>query len=1021
MRKVRRTLALCLCVAFLWQPSYTAGAYFEAPLPDLPIPAETPTAQDPTVAPPADPTDAPATPEVPEQTDTPAPTEPQLPSQTPLHTEAPTATPSQTETPTSAPSQTEAPTNAHEFADFTQGYAIVLYGTSLRTKAHDRKISYEILPLAAGELVLVKDRTAYVPARDEEIDEDEDIPDWFLVTARDSQGMQVEGLVCGTDLFPLTEEETESLFETWAQEALLPEHGPAAEDGIPCVAGVFMPPPTEEPEQGDATAAPEPTPTIESTPDPTDEPTTAPTTPTDPSATPEPTETPESDLLPTETPTAPAEPDQMGQSLLRAQGLISEGESFQLMAPMLARQASITLDPDLTDPERPEVEVRYNAVTPPALPQVATLVIHAQDSALNSATEIVSGIRLVTATGPDAKVRPCTYDMSLDAFILSVYANGLYQIDVMDVAGHSAPPVTAVVSGLDTATTQDDTPPDIGALTFSPLPPEWADAVELSFEVTDTESGVGEVWLEDARGLRSMGEAQSGDTYAIFVYVNQDYMLYAQDRAGNKTAGVPVTITHAKADDTYAPTIGSFSFDPPPRDDGVNEVMVEAWATVVDLPRPGVTPPERASGVALVEVARVSGEDANGDLIYQVFDVCSPRGQSGETYSYTFMEDGWYAFVATDNVGKVSVSDFDIGYIGDVKPRAINPDWYLKPRDDDMDGLFTQTEFRLDLNPANRDTNDDGLWDGLSVRLGLSANDKNTAPEASVFTRSGSTDMLDKLVRDGRLIAPIVEKNPQNYRADVQRKWKQSATTVSWMAPDSNQLVCINSNSVFTARMSHGGQVEVRDALSLYALDMRSLGKGGERTLTTCGDGSLALLYDTDGYGGSLRKDAYLIDTARMQAYRVPNTRGARDVAISEDGNYLAIWYDARLVRVTLSTGEVYQCDDAKRCGNIEMISFLPDGRLVTRVTLLGYSALTPAGGREIGEVKQLPRITQRQSLKALTVYDRDYVPVKIDLQLLLRDTGLFVSGENPKDKTQRNLTGEALAQRATMTVRAAR
>ncbi len=1038
-------------------------------MPDLPEILETAEPSVPTDEPTIDPTDVPTTPEPPEPTDaptqpaTPPPAKTPRPTKEPPQTLAPTKTPRPTTAPTSAPTDVPAsaptdapvqtplsdPTNAHEFADFTQGYAFALTGTALRTKAHDRRTSYEILPIAAEELVLVTGRTAYVPARDEEIDEDEDIPDWFAVSVRDSSGMLVEGMVCGTDLFPLTEEETEGLLAAWAQEVLLPEHSSSVEDGIPCVSGVFAPPPPEEPEES---AQPVPAEPVEpsdapaDTPEPTLEPITETVepsetplaeppsieaeSPTAPAWTPTPvpessaSESPETEPVEsavTAEPTAAPSPDPVDQSLLHAQRLISEGENFLMMAPILAQQAVIKLADDHTLPEILGIEVRYNAATPPALPQIAMLAIRAQDSELNNATETVSGIRLVTGTGPDAKVRPCTYDVSQDAFVLAVYVNGLYQVTVTDVQGNVAT-ATAVVSGLDGGATQDDTPPVIGAITMSPPAPEWADAAELSFAVTDLESGVGEVWLEDAGGLRIMGELQSGDTYAIQVFENATYTLYAQDRAGNRTdPAVPVTITHVKNPDTYPPTIGSFTFDPPPRDDGVNEVMVEVWATITDLPRPDAKPPERASGVAKVEIARVTGEDDTGNLTYEAFDVCPLRDMSGDTFTYAFFEDGWYAFVATDHMGNVSLSDFEIGYIGEVQPKRINPDWYLKPRDDDMDGLYTQTEFRLDLNPANRDTNDDGLWDGLSVRLGLSANDKNTAPEASVLTRSGSADMLEKLVKDGRLLAPIAEKNPQAYRGDVQRRWKQSSTTVAWMAADSNQMVCINSNAVFTARMSLGGKVEVSDALSLYALEMRSLGKGGERTLTTCGDGSLALLYDTDGYGGALRKDAYLIDTARMQAYRVPNTHGARDVAISSDGNFLAIWYDARLVRITLSTGDVFQCDDAKRCGNIEMISFLPDGRLVTRVTALGYSALTPAGTREIGEVKHLPRITQRQSIKAITVYDRDYVPMKIDLQLLLRDTGLFVGGENPKDKIQRNLTGEALAQRATMTLRAAR
>jgi len=853
-----------------------------------------------------------------------------------------------------------------DHASFSSGYALMGSGGEMRLYPHGRASSHAVLRLAPGEMVLVTGRAAYqATAQERRVQQvsGEAFEDWFALRVRDADGRIVEGYVPGPLVQPMSAEEIEDILKA--------ENSPL-KDGVPQVSGAWLPPPT-------------------GTKPPSEE--TSPPSEEAPSPTPEPEET----FIPESEEEEEGEEDEppLPEALARALTLLAENETFVQDAPAQAQALAAAL----FIPEIKEIEVTYGQSGSPAVPYAQLSI---------SAVVSDDGEVYVVGPAPSIEQRYCTYDPLLDRYVLTVYAAGDYTVHAQGVAE----PVT-VAPQLTLGSMRDTHPPTIGAHTLWPeigavAVSVWAED-ELGAAPNETASGVGEVWLERAPfdGSRILlTQIPQTDEFVGEVYQNGEYYIFAKDKAGNKT--VSNRLHSFDIQDTAPPVIGGVTVDPP--DDGKSLApMVEVSASVTD--KLGARGDNWASGVAMVEIGLYYGQ--NAQRIPQAVDVQPMYPNGGNKYLAYLMENGAYVIIATDFAGNQAFHRLDIAHIGEEMPRMRDPNWEFRPVDDDGDGLFTQTEYRLGIDPFNRDTGGDGLWDGLCVRMGLDARGYNPAPQPSVFSRAKDTSMLDNLVASGWLSAAVSEDHPGVYRLRTAQEWRRHRNSVAWMHPQGNTLLGINNRALFTVVIPRTENVEIQRALALARLGYGPLNSGIRRTIEPCADGSLALLFDRGAEGGSLIQDAFLIDTQRMYAYRIPHTVGARGLAISGDGAFIALWRADALERVDLRTGEVLRIDDPQRCGRIEMLRFLPDNRLVTRVNSIGYSALAANGTFEVGDSAALPCLTQYQDLTGLTVYDRNKIPFRINLELLLRNTGLYVQGETAKEDAIRVLSPRNVYERA--------
>ena len=939
------------------------------------------------------------------------------------------------------------PANAAQDAAFAQGYAMLLGSAQARRHAHTREAAYPVLSLAQGEIVWVASRAAYAATQKEKAS-GEAYADWFLVQAYDAEGTWVQGWVSGESLRPLTPEETDGLLSGWPEDTW-----PALREEIPCVAGLALPPPsptepgaqgeqnppaTDEAQDAEGDDAPkEDAPSEEGAADDSDAsalpgganeddaPETLPAQDADGDT--DHDEEGGADADAGDGENAPYTDEQLAaqlaaeeaaaleqalaEQLALATQLIAEGEDFfenaDALARALAMQRDMPMPDDVCAPVIGSIGIVY-ALEPPVTS--AQLIIPVEDLPdPDDPDALVSGVREVAVQNPSGQTKVCSYVDALRAYVLTVYADGLYDVWATDAAGNTAQAQVQVQNLMQGQAGADVTPPELGEPLLTP-PQEWAEEVALAIAATDASasprepaSGVGDVWLYAPDGTRTLcGYDVEAGQYTNILYVNGTYQVIAFDMAGNDAEQV-FTVSYILDMDTYPPTIGGVSVDPPFDDKKpMLSPMVELTIYAADDPRPNSH--ERASGMQDVFIARYYGEDPDTqEPLLDTPEYCFPMDEG--VYAYYFEENGEYMVLAVDMAGNVAMKRVDMGHVGNEKPRRRDPEWasILRPVDEDGDGLYTQTEYRLGLDPMQRDTRGDGLWDGLSLRLGL---DGLHAPRTvSVLAQAQDTAPLDALVAGGQLLDPVTEHAPRNARRQTQEQWDKLRTTVVWMDPLGNAMLCVNNRTLFMASIPRSERVQVEGTLSLELLAMGSVNNDIARTVDVTPDGSMALLYDREGDGGTLRQDAYLVDTARMQAYRIPDTRGARGVALSDDGTYLAIWYENALVRIHTQTGDIWRCDDANRCGRIEMLAFLSDNSLVTRVTTIGYNALLPDGTRQVGDPRALPCLTQRQSLESMTLYDRSMSAIDVPIQLLLRATGLYLSGEPEKEKPIRNLS----------------
>ncbi len=965
-------------------------------------------------------------------------------------------------------SATDAPRNAQEDSSFSRGYVVALSGGEARFRAHTRKSSPPVIRIGAGELLLVTGRVKYQATRKERKEAEKSgqvFDDWFAVRVRDAQGQIVEGYLPGRMLQPMTAEETKEMREQWeeaAEEARKKDSEaefPQLADGIPVVGGSYLPPPKDE-----DTDSPEdteqPTPVITEAPADTDQPSADPAEPT-PGASQEPGEgigvgestdgepgegasgdtaevpgegedadspdpadptdpnepvDPEAPLNPEEPldPEAPLDPVQ--EALLRAETLIAENEGFfEATQALMEAMGDEGPGEDVYAPTIGGVQISYALETPVLSARLLVNAFDEQDPV--NPTNLIAGIARVYVECPDSVSRNCTYDSAAQRYVLTVYRGGTYIVHVIDAAGNeSTRTVTVDTSVLDGANETDSIPPEIGTITQTPSDKKDI-VIAISAQPVDNAapgevaSGVAEAWLEitiegELVRIPCAVNPENPLEYIGQVYENGTYTLCVQDAAGN-VAQQSVVVTNILPLDTYAPKIESIIVDPP--DDGEHLVPgVSVYVAARDKRKPNTE--ERVTGVAKVEIGFYYGLDAAGNI--KAVDLVEMYPTEPNNFAAYIEENGAYVIVATDNAGNVRMQELNITHIGEEKPRKRDPNWEFRPIDDDGDGLYTQTEYRLGSNPANRDTSGDGLWDGLCVRLGLDVGGLNAAPKPSVLSQAKDASMLDALVAAGTLDAPLSEARPGVFRHRFSQDWRKQRNHVVWMHPQSNTLLALNNTALFAAQVPRSEQVDIERALSLELL-----GYGGAgslfRTLAPCADGSLVLLYDRKVEGGPLTKDAYLIDTQRMAAYRVPDTKDARGLALSDDGGVLAVWRTGSLERIDLRTGKVLRIDDAERCARIEMLNFLPDNRLVTRVNSIGYSAVQADGSPEVGSASAMPCLTQFQDLTGLTVFDRNMTPLRVNLELYLGSSGLFLKGEAPEAETVRNLSPRALYERS--------
>lgn len=627
---------------------------------------------------------------------------------------------------------------------------------------------------------------------------------------------------------------------------------------------------------------------------------------------------------------------------------------------------------------------------------------------------------MAAGAAPGAE-RYCSYDATIGCYVLTLYTAGDYTVYVRDLSepvGPDNPTSTPVyVAPQLTLSNAQDTqaPTPIG----EPALLREVSLVAVSVQVEDalgagpneTISGVTEVWLErqPPDGTRILLQPVLGtDEYEGEVYQNGTYYVFAKDRAGNQSKP---QIRSFEIRDETPPVIKGYELDPP--DDRNGLVPMVEVAAAVEEAEPSLGD-NWVSGLATVEIGFFYGYEAQDipktvDLIEMIPD------EDGRYMAY-LEENGIYVIVATDYAGNRAFEYLTIEHIGVEKLRKRDPNWAFRPVDDDGDGLYTQTEYRLGIDPFRRDTGGDGLWDGLCVRLGLDVRSRNGQPTSSVLNVTQDASLLDPLVASGWLEAPVGEDYPGEYRYRVDKEWRAIQNNVVWMHPQGNTLLGINNRALFAAAIPRTEKVEIERAISLERLGYGFRNDKIFRTVEPCADGNLALLFERGKQDGPLLQDAYLIDTLHMQAYRIPDTRGALGLAISDDGAHVAVWRGGALELADLRSGKVLRIDDPERCARIEMLRFLPDNRLVTRVNSIGYSAMHVDGRYEVGDSAALPCLLQRQDLTGLTVYDRNKLSLRVDIQLLLRASGVFVQGEPSEADAIRCLSPRNLLERLART-----
>ncbi len=361
---------------------------------------------------------------------------------------------------------------------------------------------------------------------------------------------------------------------------------------------------------------------------------------------------------------------------------------------------------------------------------------------------------------------------------------------------------------------------------------------------------------------------------------------------------------------------------------------------------------------------------------------------------------------------------------------------YVKPKDDDLDGLYSRTEYRLGLDPQRRDSLGDGYWDGLRLYLGeaiipdaaseratgatpapaLTSTPKETpAPELSatpdvtqtpeptpeptasaVLEQAPDAAMLGLSVEAGLLSSPVSDPDPKRFASDFQKKWTSGGTAFIGHIDHKNlRMTLLNNRAVFAGKIGSGEQLVIDSAISLSSMGLGGKNYHSLRAFDVTRDGRMVLLYDRAEREAALTDDARLIDLVGMKAYRVLGTKNALNIALSPDGRYIAIQTKENLIRLDLSTGERFVEADPDRMERVDMLSFTAENLLITRVTSMGCTALAPDGTWTLAAADGI--FVRSRDVNGITVYDKDQQLLEINMQVYYQTTGLYIKGEDKK------------------------
>lgn len=326
---------------------------------------------------------------------------------------------------------------------------------------------------------------------------------------------------------------------------------------------------------------------------------------------------------------------------------------------------------------------------------------------------------------------------------------------------------------------------------------------------------------------------------------------------------------------------------------------------------------------------------------------------------------------------------------------------YVTPKDDDRDGLFSRTEYRLGLNPNMRDSRGEGEGDFLSIYLQGRLGKEGTK---TLFNLT-DLDNAEASIRTDLLGEPFTASNHEWALNKMRKNWTSGGPAlIGCLDRATTRMVCINNYGVFVGSFQEGRKLQIENSLHLTTIDYPAANKHRfARCFDTTADGKIALLYDrvitedSGRGGGLLRANAMLIDTATMNAFPIENTEGARDVALSLDGSLVAILREDGLTIWNMLTGEKASIVDKNELSRVEMLAFTEDNLLVVRVTQMGYTAVSKDGSTVLGNSSELGVFVRGRDMLGFDVYDKDHLLLRVDAKLFLASNGIQVTGEDSK------------------------
>lgn len=319
--------------------------------------------------------------------------------------------------------------------------------------------------------------------------------------------------------------------------------------------------------------------------------------------------------------------------------------------------------------------------------------------------------------------------------------------------------------------------------------------------------------------------------------------------------------------------------------------------------------------------------------------------------------------------------------------------YYGYPKDDDTDGLYTRSEYRVNLNPAVPDSDGDGYFDFMDFYLAGRLSEE----ECPAIERSWEACVRAGLLGEGRSEAHAWEA-----ARDMEKRWHNSVALIGWADLQNARVLALSNSGVFLADYAQSETPTISRALSMAKMGYPAANRH-ERTriFDVSADGAIALMYDrriekdTPLDEGEITQDAVIIDTQTMTAYPMPGTQNARALALSPDGSLIAVWMDEELTLWHLATGEAVRITDEKQLARVEMLAFTADNRLIVSITQMGYNAFLPDGKPTIGGADALGVFVRSRDSHGLSVYDNEHQLLRIDAQVSLTQAGIYIKGED--------------------------